>query len=353
MTTLRDVAAAAEVSVGTASNVFSRPELVSDSARERVRAAARKLGYAGPDPAARRLRTGTAGAIGLVFTYTLEFAFADAAAVAFLRGLAGGLHERQSGLLIVPTTRSEVLQSGEGGEGVVRDALVDGFVVYSAPDRDPRVKAAIARALPTVIVDQPRDLNRLPFVGIDDHAGAQAAAEHVRRLGHRHTAIVSFGPSADDAGQQPFPLTAERLAGYRAGLGPLADTTPVYICRPNAIEHAENLAREVLSRADRPTAVLAMSDAIALGFRRVAAELDIAVPDDLSIVGFDDSPLAALSDPPLTTVAQPLEDKGRVAAERLLAALAHRRRVRRRTILPVELRVRGTTAAPPGLSARA
>jgi DNA-binding LacI/PurR family transcriptional regulator len=109
----------------------------------------------------------------------------------------------------------------------------------------------------------------------------------------------------------------------------------------------------VLSPADRPTAILAMSDAIALGFRRVAAELDIAVPDELSIVGFDDSPLAALSDPPLTTVAQPTEDKGRVAAELLLAGLARRRRVRRRTILPVQLRVRGTTAAPPPLSSRA
>jgi len=353
MTTLRDVAAAADVSVGTASNVFSRPELVSEAARERVHAAARKLRYAGPDPAARRLRTGTAGAVGLVFTYTLEFAFADAAAVAFLRGLAAGLHRRQSGLLIVPTTRSEVLESGEGGEEVVRDALVDGFVVYSAPDHDPRVEAAIARRLPTVIVDQPRGLERLPFVGIDDHAGAHAAAEHVRRLGHRRIAIVSFGFSADDAGEQPFPLTAERLAGYRAGLGPLADATPVHICRPNDIEHAENLAREVLSPADRPTAILAMSDAIALGFRRVAAELDIAVPDELSIVGFDDSPLAALSDPPLTTVAQPTEDKGRVAAELLLAALARRRRVRRRTILPVQLRVRGTTAAPPRRSSRA
>jgi DNA-binding LacI/PurR family transcriptional regulator len=352
MTTLRDVAAAAEVSVGTASNVFSRPALVSDAARERVHAAARKLGYAGPDPAARRLRTGTAGAIGLVFTYTLEFAFADAAAVAFLRGLAAGLHERQSGLLIVPTTRSEVLESREGEE-VVRDALVDGFVVYSAPDHDPRVEAAIARRLPTVVVDQPRGLNRVPFVGIDDHAGARAAAEHVRGLGHRRIAIVSFGFSADDAGEQPFPLTAERLAGYRAGLGPLADATPVHICRPNAIEYAEALGRELLSRDDRPTAVLAMSDAIALGFRRVAAELGIDVPGELSIVGFDGSPLAALSDPPLTTVAQPTEEKGRVAAELLLAALGHRRRIRRRTILPVELRVRGTTAAPPRISSRA
>src|SRR5689334_11905855 len=100
--TLREVAAAAEVSVGTASNAFSRPDLVSADARERVHAAARKLGYGGPDPAARRLRTGTSGALGLIFTADLEYAFGDHAALQFLEGVAGALRDRGAGLLIVP-----------------------------------------------------------------------------------------------------------------------------------------------------------------------------------------------------------------------------------------------------------
>src|SRR5215211_4226851 len=91
--TLRDVAAAAGVSIGSASNAFNRPEVLSEDTRERVLAEARRLGYAGPDPAARRLRTGRAGALGLLFTERLPFAFDDDAAIIFLRGVANALEE--------------------------------------------------------------------------------------------------------------------------------------------------------------------------------------------------------------------------------------------------------------------
>ena len=103
----------------------------------------------------------------------------------------------------------------------------------------------------------------------------------------------------------------------------------------------------MLAQADgRPTAILAMSDVIAAGCLRAAADLGIDVPGELSIVGFDDSPLAHRAQPPLTTVAQPTEEKGRTAVELVLGAIEGRR-TRRRTILPTELRVRGTTAPPP------
>jgi DNA-binding LacI/PurR family transcriptional regulator len=90
-----------------------------------------------------------------------------------------------------------------------------------------------------------------------------------------------------------------------------------------------------------------MSDAIALGCRRAAAALGIAVPAELSIVGFDGSPVGLLSDPPLTTVAQPTDEKGRRATALALAGAAGRKRLPRRTILPTELLLRGTTAPPP------
>jgi DNA-binding LacI/PurR family transcriptional regulator len=340
--TLREVAAAAGVSVGTASNAFSRPDLVSAPARERVHAAARKLGYGGPNPAARRLRTGNPGALGLIFTDDLEYAFGDAAALQFLEGVARALRDRGTGLLIVPlsTEREEATR-------LVREAVVGAFVVYSAPDGDPRVAAAVQRRLPAVVVDQPQDHPRLPFVGIDDRAGARAAAEHVRALGHERIAIVSFARASPGPEELVFPVTEERRLGYLDGLG---DREPeVVVCGPHTRESAEQAGRAVLDRRprDRPTALLCMSDAIALGCRRVAATLGIHVPGELSIVGFDDSPLALLSDPPLTTVAQPMTEKGRVATGLALAAAGGRKRLPRRTILPTELVVRGSTAPPP------
>jgi DNA-binding LacI/PurR family transcriptional regulator len=336
--TLREVASAAGVSVGTASNAFSRPERVSAQARERVHAAAQRLGYGGPDPAARRLRTRSAGALGLIFTEDLEFAFGDLAALQFLEGVAGALRDRGAGLLIVPPSTEDAEATR-----LVREALVGAFVVYSSPNRDPRVAAAVQRRLPVVVVDQPHDVPRIPFVGIDDRAGARAAAEHVRALGHERVAVVSF---ALTSGGLVFPVTEERRAGYREGLGDL--DPEVVVCRPNAHEAAEEVGRALLHRdpPDRPTALLCMSDAIALGCRRVAAALGIDVPGELSIVGFDGSPVALLSDPPLTTVAQPMAEKGRLATELALAAAAGRKRLPRRTILPAELIVRGTTAAP-------
>jgi DNA-binding LacI/PurR family transcriptional regulator len=102
---LVEVAERAGVSVGSASQAFGRPDLVSDDVRERVLAAAKELGYAGPDPAARRLRTGRAGAIGLIFSERLRYQFTDPTAPGFLAGLAEGIEDSNLGLLLVPDSR--------------------------------------------------------------------------------------------------------------------------------------------------------------------------------------------------------------------------------------------------------
>src|SRR6478735_10313279 len=102
---LSDVAARAGVSVGSASQAFSRPELVSDKIRTRVLEAAEALGYTGPDPSARRLRTGRAGALGLIFSERLCYQFSDAAALSFFGGLAEGMQDSHLGLLLLPDSR--------------------------------------------------------------------------------------------------------------------------------------------------------------------------------------------------------------------------------------------------------
>jgi DNA-binding LacI/PurR family transcriptional regulator len=337
---LRDVAERAAVSVGTASNAFNRPELVSVQARERVLAAARELGYAGPDPTARRLRTGRAGALGLIFTDRLEFAFTDQVAARFLRGVALGIREGGAGLLIVPTSPSR-----DEAARIVRDAAVDGFIVYSTAADDPRLEAALARSLPVTVVDQPRDLP-LPFIGIDDRAAARLAAEHVRELGHERVAVLSFAETAEPDGGLPFELTAGRLAGYRDVFSDIWERLPVRVCRQVTVERGREVAVELLSSDTPPTAILAMGDAIAAGALLAASSLGIRVPNELTIVGIDDSPLAALTSPPLTTVAQPHEQKGRLAAESLIAAIAGRPQAESRVILSAELQVRGSSAPP-------
>jgi DNA-binding LacI/PurR family transcriptional regulator len=310
--------------------------------RERVHRAARAIGYAGPDPAARRLRTGRTGALGLVFTDRLPFAFDDEAAVLFLRGVAGALEASGAGLLLIPTSPTR-----EEGARVVRAAAVDGFIVYSTPTGDPRFEAALARGLPMLTVDEPVDAPT-PFIGIDDAAAARTAARHVRELGHERVAIVAFPEVANDDPALRYDVTRQRLAGYRRGLGRAWSADRVVTATTNTQETGRRLAHELLGVDPRPTAVLAMSDALAAGVLRGAAELGVAVPQELSVSGFDGVPLAALTHPPLTTVAQPTERKGELAAKALLDAIeAGRPPAPERTLLPVELLVRGTTAPAP------
>jgi DNA-binding LacI/PurR family transcriptional regulator len=339
---LRDVAAAAGVSVGSASQAFSRPELVSDDVRERVLEAAKTLGYPGPDPAARRLRLGGAGALGLIFSERLRYQFTDPASPIFLAGLAQGMEGSGLGLLLVPDSRFR-----DATAGTVRSAAVDGFVIYSAVGNDPRVQAALERRLPVVTVDQPRDLPT-PLVGIDDRAAARSAAAYLRELGHTRVGVLSFVTALDAEGALGLFLSTERLAGYREGLAEAWDADAVRVCRPNAPEPARRAALDLLQGDRPPTAILAMSDVLARGALQATAELGIAVPAELSIVGFDDSPAATLGTPALTTVAQPHEEKGRIAAEWLVEAIEQGQPLPedRRLILPTELIVRESTAPP-------
>jgi DNA-binding LacI/PurR family transcriptional regulator len=338
---LRDVAERAGVSVGSASQAFGRPELVSDDVRERVLAAAEELGYPGPDPAARRLRTGRAGAIGLIFSERLAYQFTDPASPPFLRGVSLAIQEAPTGLLLIPDSR----QRDEAAQ-LVREAVVDGFIVYSVPQNDPRVEAALVRRLPMVTVDQPRGVET-PFVGIDDRAAARSAAEHLRGLGHERVAVLSFVTTLEPGSTLQLDITVERLAGYEDGLGNAWDPALVRTCRPNAPEPARAATLELLREPSPPTAILAMSDILAFGALEAAGELGVPVPSKLSVVGFDDTPGAALATPPLTTVAQPHEEKGRLAAEQLIDAIERGGSGEpSRTLLPTELVVRDSTASP-------
>ena len=342
---LRDVAERAGVSVGSASQAFGRPELVSEEVRKRVLDAADALGYPGPDPAARRLRLGRAGAIGLIFAERLGYAFTDPAQAPFLQGVASAMEEEPNGLLLIPDSRYR-----QEAARTVREAAVDGFIVYSTPQNDPRMEAAVARRLPIVTVDQPRGA-QTPFVGIDDRAGARSAAVHLRELGHERVAVLSFITALDPEGQLELDLSVERLGGYQEGLGEAWDPSLVRVCRPNAPEPAREATLELLREPEPPTAILAMTDTLAVGALQAAAELGVSVPADLSVVGFDDSPVAEHTTPPLTTVAQPQEEKGRLAAQWLIEDIERGEGPRgrdRQKILPTELLVRESTAPPRG-----
>ena len=150
--TLASLAAELKVSRTTISNAYNRPDQLSPDLRERVLATAKRLGYAGPDPVARSLRTRKAGAVGLVITEPLNYSFSDPAALDFVAGLAESCEEAGQGLLLVAVGPN---RSVSDGSAAVLAAGVDGFVVYSASDDDPYLPVVEQRHLPIVVVDQP------------------------------------------------------------------------------------------------------------------------------------------------------------------------------------------------------
>ena len=325
--TLTTVARAVGVSPTTVSNAYNRPHKLTPALRERILGAARDLGYPGPDPAARSLRRGRAGSIGLLFGETLTYAFQDPAAVEFLRGLAEGTVRHNTVLQLIPALDVD----RQEGASLLANAIVDGLVVWTLPERHPLLRLARERNIPLVIHGSPR-LDGVPFVGIDDRAAAQAAAEHLLQLGHRSLAVVSqpFGPSRrarhrDPAriGRPSYRVTRERLAGYQAAANaatPQPAALAIYEVAVNSRDEGQRAALALLRATPRPTAVLAMGDELAIGVLAAARELGLRVPHDLSVVGWDDLPSARASDPALTTVSQSLHDQGRTCARLLISA---------------------------------
>jgi DNA-binding LacI/PurR family transcriptional regulator len=340
--TLQTIADALGVSRTTVSNAYNRPDQLAPELRARVLETAKSLGYAGPDPAARRLRSGLRGAIGLMFSERLSYAFTDPGAVAFLQGLTEATEAKGYELLLLPGMR------GEQREVVsVRDAVVGAFCLYCMPDGHPAVQAAHDRRLPVVIVDEPRSPDAF-FVGIDDREGARLVAEHVARHGHERVAIIA-DRLVDDHGEglagperialSDCKVSRERVDGYIAGIDG-AKPVHVYEAQANFSECGERAAAELLALDPRPTALLCSTDVLALGAMKAVRERGLDVPGDISVAGFDDIPAAGPAG--LTTIRQPLLDKGREAGRLLLESGTERE-----VILPVELVARASTGPAP------
>jgi DNA-binding LacI/PurR family transcriptional regulator len=335
--TLQSIADRVGVSRMTVSNAFSRPDQLSAELRERVLAAADELGYVGPDPAARALARGRSGSVGLLLTDRLSEAFQDAVATEFLASVADALAAEGLALTLITA-------SPEPGFVPSRDVAMDGALVYICEPDSTDVGWLDKRGLPIVTVDQvPRP--GVPSVNVDDRAGARAAAEHLLGLGHRRIGILTIqGRSATGDPTQMHP-SRERLLGWREALAPAGVEPTVVFATFRPAFAAVDAARELLDRADRPTAVLCFSDAFAVAAVGVAQSLGLRVPEDVSIVGFDDSPLAAASRPPLTTVHQEVAEKGDVAV-RALVSVMRGEQAPESTLLPTTLVVRESTAPP-------
>jgi DNA-binding LacI/PurR family transcriptional regulator len=344
---LSDVARAAGVSQGTASNVFSRPQLVREEVRERVRATAKQLGYAGPDPKGRLLRAGKVNAVGVATEEPLSYFFEDEFARVLMQGMAEACDAAGAGLALVSAKNDERLAWN------IQSALVDGFVLLCIEGGERLVDLTRERQLPFVALALGKPDPTVSVVATDDYEGGRLAAEHLAGLGHRRVGVLALeldgqheGPADLDAIRNAtYSTSRDRALGYfdvfeRHGIA--RDSIRVYETRSTRDSTRRGL-EYLFSGVERPTAILAMSDRVAMYALEWLEGRGLRVPDDVSVIGYDGVPEAARCTPALTTVEQPIAEIGRRAVQQILGG----ERGVKREILPVRLVVRASTAAPP------
>jgi DNA-binding LacI/PurR family transcriptional regulator len=328
--TIRDVARLSGVSTATVTRVLQGNPSVKEETRHRVKEAVGILGYR-PDGIARALVTRTSNSVGMLLPSSGD---------AFWGGIAEGIEARanQAGFSVL---------FGAGHADIEREAAmielflgkrVDGIVVAGSVGNPDLWFAGSSPPVPVVLVNSDTrlradDLQRaesappeqvlrslswavgtpgMGQVAFDDIGGTRMLVQDLLQDGHRRFAFV---------GGEPVRPTILRILGFRLALGEAGIEPMAIVSCAETMEAGREVGLDLLRRPERPTAVIAYSDVVAIGVLRATHELGIHVPEDISVAGFDDIEVAAYVEPPLTTVAQPKHEMGRLAMDLVLEAL--------------------------------
>ena len=306
---MKDVAALAQVSVGTISNVLNKPELVTPETRRRVMDAIDKLGWV-RNESARQLRAGRSASIGLVVMDIANPFFSDLARGVGEVAAAAGLSVLLSDSAHDPARERAALELYQQ----LRVRGVNLAPVSSSPEEE------LSRRLdmPVVLADRFAAYHDTCTVSVDDFVGGQLAAQHLLERGHRRLAAV--GGTADIA-----QVRERRDGAGRAVLLGNPDATLLTLSTERLdIEAGRSVALDIVAMPDgeRPTGVFALNDLVAIGLLQGLVTHKVAVPEEISIVGYDDIEFAAAAAVPLSSVSQPRVELGRRAAEFLLDEIA-------------------------------
>ena len=301
--TIKDVAREARVSVATVSRALNGHENVAESVRQQVLATADRLRYQ-PHAAARSLSSRRTQTIGVVLPDLYGEFFSE-----LIRGIDQVARARRQHLLVssyhgLPEEQGEALRAMRG--------RVDGLLVLSPyTDQPGFLVDNLPSSLPVVLINTDVQEAAYPALTIDNYSAAVAMVEHLVQAGHRRVAFIG-GPEGNfDA--------RERLRGYRDALARLAPEAPPQEFAGDFSETAGYEAgKRIAQAADRPQAVFAANDMMALGCLYAFNEAGVRVPQDIALAGFDDIPLARFVHPTLTTMRVSIAELGGQAMSRLL-----------------------------------
>jgi DNA-binding LacI/PurR family transcriptional regulator len=330
--TIREVARRAGVSIATVSYVLNESAPISEETRARVLAAAAELGYR-PSALARSLRARQSHTIGYSWHHVPRDHW-HPILDPFLYSMAQAAEAEGYHILTFaqPTDGDLWLPYRE----LMLTGRVDGFILSETNRDDPRVRYLRDHDFPFVAFGRANEEWDFPYVDVDNAAGTRMAVEHLVELGHRRIAVIAWPEDS---------LTGSyRLQGYLEGMAAVGlPVDPAWIVRT---EHSEAAGRQAMRALmalppdHRPTAVVTMSDLMAIGAMNALYEACLQPGRDVSVVGFDDVPMAQYLRPPLTTVRQPIAEVGAKVVEMLLRLIRGEPLPERRVLLPPRLIVR-------------
>lgn len=330
-TSIRDVARLAGVSVGTVSNVLNKPDEVSTESIARVQKAIDELGYIRND-AARRLRAGVSSTVGFVVLNGQNPFFNEVVRGAEDEGSKNGI------AILLGNTDEDTSREGKYLD-LFEEQRVRGVLISPYGDINARLQRLKSRDIPAVLVDRLNVDGLFSSVAVDSVAGGRIAARHLIDTGRRRIAYVGG----------PFDIrqVRDRLEGARAEVENSDHDVDIEVVAVDYMTVAEGVSagRRILERPrqQRPDALFAANDLIALGLLQALVAAGVRVPDDISLIGFDDIPFAGAAAVPLSSVSQPSRMIGQTALRILLEEADDPGLIPRQTVFQPELVVRQST----------
>lgn len=332
---VKEVAAAAGVSVGTVSNVLNRPDKVSPTTRERILGVINDLGFVRND-AARQLRVGSNRAIAMIVLDVGNPFFTDVA-----HSVEDHLARDERPLILANSSQDAEREASY--LDLFEQQRVDGMLITPVGQVLPRLHQLRERGVAVVLVDRIVDSTDFSSVSVDDELGGTLAAEHLLSVGRRRIAFIG-GPAT-------LSQVRDRWSATQAVVAARPDATAELVETDGMEATAGRSAAEVLWARppdERPDAIFAANDLVALGVLQALTHAQVNVPDDVALIGYDDIDFAASAAIPISSVRQPRDRLGREAARILLEVIADPDAPARHVVLDPELVVRDSTRRGQG-----
>ena len=313
--TISDIAKISGYSKTAVSFAFNSPNRISEEARNRILETAKELKYI-PDPMARNFSLGRHQSLGFLLPQDTEASLSNPYTVEVIRALGSECQKRGYTLTLIPPLNDSIFEA-------VKNAMVDGLVTMGYIMDDGAREVIRVRSLPLVMIDGNED-NNTYSVNIDDKEAAFTQLSEVLNRGHKDIAIVTLPkPAFQDEKEERKGLVAKRLSGYKEALEKAnlnSKDVPTYSVTATRLSGVE-VAKDILKLEKRPSAIVTMSDIVAIGIIQELKRSGIRVPEDISVVGFDNIREAELIEPALTTIDQPAYEKGIAAANTLFSVI--------------------------------